>query len=760
MTITSAPIRRPNGRARTFAALAAATTLFALQSRAGVSTWTGDGGDWLDVSHWLGDIPLDAATDAVIGPAATPSRITVDLGIVITGSMTLGAGRTLLLNSFAGQTFWPQGDTFVDGTIQLSTTANATNYGRLFLTAGHMLSGSGQVDLGAANSLLTPASQSGIFVTGTGAGTATIGSAMLITARAGTIWGGNAGGLVNFGTIRVDAPLPYPEPNSDNVSRVAISNLINRGTLQSFDLSNPLPWRGTDLTLDRVTNDPTGLIVIAGRLIATNLVNLGGSIRLHPWSGYVTGLVNSAGTLSIDGTMSASGFTNAAGATFNMNGGVLTILNDWRNDGAFNFNGGQISFGDYPIHYTPANFPGQFITHGSNTTVALTGTMDNAGSVYTVAASHDLTLDVNGNIVGGTVRSSGGTFKVASGVLSGVTLDTGTNCTFAGGGVRVANSLTLNNASIDISNSGIQFIFGDATLGGTGDLFMRSGSSVAHATIGSAAQNILLVTIGPGISIHGGSLTLGKVLNQGTIRADVPGAVLSTIFGNVTNTGTMEIGSGARLEVWGPLHNNGTLQLDPGSTVRVCGSLDVPGGLTIPSSGTLTGDGGRIAGDVMVAGILEPERRFSSTYGATLAFNGNLTLTGGAQYFAHLGPAAGISDLLQITGNLDLAVNDYLDLAGDASSGTYLLATYTGALTGTFDHVTPGYEVSYDVPGQISVRATPEPGAAMLAVGGWGLLLARRNRRVVRRVRSTVRREKALFFSGSQSRPAKGRSSR
>lgn len=704
-------------------------TLFALQSRAGVSTWTGDGGDWLDVSHWLGDIPLDAATDAVIGPAATPSRITVDLGIVITGSMTLGAGRTLSLNSFAGQTFWPQGDTFVDGTIQLSTTANATNYGRLFLTAGHVLSGSGQVDLGAANSLLTPASQSGIFVTGTGTGTATIGSAMLITARAGTIWGGNAGGLVNFGTIRVDAPLPYPGPNSDNVSRVAISNLINRGTLQSFDLSNPLPWRGTDLTLDRVTNDPTGSIDIAGRLIATNLVNLGGSIRLHPWSGYVTGLVNSAGTLSIDGTMSASGFTNAAGATFNMNGGVLTILNDWRNDGAFNFNGGQISFGDYLApHYTPANFPGQFITHGSNTTVALTGTLDNAGSVYTVAASHDLTLDVNGRIVGGTIRSSGGTFKVVSGVLSGVTLDTGTNCTFAGGGLRIANGLTLNNASIDISNSGIQFISnGDAVLGGTGDLFMRSGSSVASASIRSAAQDTILVTIGPGISIHGGSLTLGRVVNQGTIRADVPGAVLTTLV-DVTNTGTIEIGSGARLDV-GWFHNKGSLQLDPGSTVRVFGGLDVPGGLTIPSSGTLTGNSGRITGDVTVAGTLEPERQFSSTYGAILAFNGNLTLTGGAHYFAHLGPATGVSDLLQITGNLDLAANEYLDLAGDASSGTYVLATYTGALTGTFDHVTPGYEVSYDVPGQISVTATPEPGAAMLAVAGWGLLLTRRSRR-------------------------------
>ena len=729
--MTSATVRRPTGRGSRFAVLAAATTLFALQSRAGVSTWTGDSGNWSDAAHWLGGIPNDAATDVVVGTAnGATSTVTVDLPVVIAGSMTLGAGRVLSLSSFAGQAFQTHGDIHVDGVIQLSTTANSINYGRLYLAAGHVLSGSGRVDLGAANSSYTPLSQSGIFATGVG--TTTLGSAMLITARAGSISGGT-GGMVNFGTIRVDAP-PSSDPNNYNLSSVSISNLVNRGTVQSFDLAAPNYYTGTVLTLDHVTNDAAGLMDLAGRVSATNLVNLGGTIKLHPSGGYVSGLVNSAGTLSIDGTLSVSGFTNAAGATFSMNGGVLTILDEWRNQGTFNFNGGQLSFGGWLApHYTPANFPGQFIAHGSNTTVALTGTLDNAGSVYTVAPSHDLMLDGNGSIVGGTIRSSGGMFKVASGVLSGVTLDTGTNCTFAGGAVRISNGLTLNNASIDISNSSLNIIpFVDATLGGTGDLFMRSGSSVASASITSVAQNILLVTIGPGISIHGGSLNLGKVVNQGTIRADVPGAVLGIMFANVTNTGTIEIGSGARLDVYGPFYNSGTLQLDPGSTVRVFGSISVPNGMTIPPSVTLTGNGGRIVGDVLVAGTIEPEYAYSPTYRATLLFQGNLTLGSGAHYFAHLGPAAGVSDQLQITGNLNLANNEYLDLVGDTLSGTYVLATYTGSLIGTFDHVTPGFEVSYAVPGQISVTATPEP-TALLAVAGLGLVLVRRNRRAERK---------------------------
>ena len=54
MTMTSATVRRPTGRGSRFAVLAAATTLFALQSRAGVSTWTGDSGNWSDAAHWLG----------------------------------------------------------------------------------------------------------------------------------------------------------------------------------------------------------------------------------------------------------------------------------------------------------------------------------------------------------------------------------------------------------------------------------------------------------------------------------------------------------------------------------------------------------------------------------------------------------------------------------------------------------------------------------------------------------------------------------
>jgi hypothetical protein len=221
-------------------------------------------------------------------------------------------------------------------------------------------------------------------------------------------------------------------------------------------------------------------------------------------------------------------------------------------------------------------------------------------------------------------------------------------------------------------------------------------------------------------------------LNQGTIRADVLGAALTVANDEVTNTGTMQIGTGARLDVYGHLHNHGTLQLDPESTVRVMGLLDVPDGLMIPSSGTLTGGAfGKINGDVTVAGTIDPDNVFSPTSRAVMLFNGNLTLTVGAHYRADVNTSDAGDDQLQITGNLDLSAPDlFLDVRGGAASGTYVLATYTGQLTGEFEYVTRGYLVSYDVPHEILVTATPEPATLlMLSAGPFVLLRRRRARR-------------------------------
>jgi MYXO-CTERM domain-containing protein len=105
-------------------------------------------------------------------------------------------------------------------------------------------------------------------------------------------------------------------------------------------------------------------------------------------------------------------------------------------------------------------------------------------------------------------------------------------------------------------------------------------------------------------------------------------------------------------------------------------------------------------------------------------------LTDGGHYAAELS-GDGATDLLAISGTLDLSSpNDSLDLTdlgGAAASGNpYVVATY-GTLNGVFDHVTPGFTVSYNTPGQIIVTATPEPASlGLAALGGLGLLRRRR----------------------------------
>src|SRR5262249_16726875 len=53
-------------------------------------------------------------------------------------------------------------------------------------------------------------------------------------------------------------------------------------------------------------------------------------------------------------------------------------------------------------------------------------------------------------------------------------------------------------------------------------------------------------------------------------------------------------------------------------------------------------------------------------------------------------------DKLAVTGNLDLtALGNFLDVTGVGSGTSWVIATYTGTLTGTFESITSGYTVNY-----------------------------------------------------------------
>jgi hypothetical protein len=54
------------------------------------------------------------------------------------------------------------------------------------------------------------------------------------------------------------------------------------------------------------------------------------------------------------------------------------------------------------------------------------------------------------------------------------------------------------------------------------------------------------------------------------------------------------------------------------------------------------------------------------------------------------------ADKLSITGNLDLsALANILDVTGPGTGSSWVIASYTGTLTGTFETITSGYSVDY-----------------------------------------------------------------
>ncbi len=57
--------------------------------------------------------------------------------------------------------------------------------------------------------------------------------------------------------------------------------------------------------------------------------------------------------------------------------------------------------------------------------------------------------------------------------------------------------------------------------------------------------------------------------------------------------------------------------------------------------------------------------------------------------------SGGAADKLVVGGNLNLSNVDFLDITGVGQGLSWVIASYTGTLTGTFNNVTAGYTVNY-----------------------------------------------------------------
>ena len=170
------------------------------------------------------------------------------------------------------------------------------------------------------------------------------------------------------------------------------------------------------------------------------------------------------------------------------------------------------------------------------------------------------------------------------------------------------------------------------------------------------------------------------------------------------------------------LTNAGHIHIAPSSSLTLSafvGNFTQTSGET-QDDGTLTSkmiqvQGGTLHGLGSVSGALQVSGTGQIAPGngtiGTLSVSGNTSFSGGslAEYLGAVG-SPGTSDLLAITGNLNLSGATALDLSGGTNGGYYTIATYTGSLTGTFSSVTPGYTVDYSHAGQIRVDASFVPG--------------------------------------------------
>ncbi|MCC7351119.1 MAG: PEP-CTERM sorting domain-containing protein, partial [Phycisphaerales bacterium] len=208
-----------------------------------------------------------------------------------------------------------------------------------------------------------------------------------------------------------------------------------------------------------------------------------------------------------------------------------------------------------------------------------------------------------------------------------------------------------------------------------------------------------------------GSATL--VSNSGTLAKT--GGTGTSYVDDLVNTGTVKAQSGT-LSLFGYIQTAGSTDLDGGG---ISGSvLDFQGGSLIGN--------GTVDASVAMAGVISPGHSIGA-----LTIIGDATFASGGTLQIELSNLDNTSDLLTVGGLLDLtAAGDHLNLTGGILGQTYTIAGFNN-ITGQFDHVTSGYDVTYDLGNKlISVTAVPEPGTlGVLAMAGLTLLRRRRNRR-------------------------------
>jgi fibronectin-binding autotransporter adhesin len=566
---------------------------------------------------------------------------------------------------------------------------------------------------------------------------------------------------------------PASVPNSTNIfADVGNGGTVNYGAgmvnalagllLGEAAGSGTFMMSGGELDITNTLGD--GKVLILG--------NTNNSIALFQMDGGTLNVVRKTGTYQQDGFQ--PGFAAGSDGTFTLNNGTANFMCGIElginGKGTLNVNGGTLIDDGWFGVGRGGSSAGWGVFNQTGGTVYILRNPSTEGGVNGLAFTQSGT---NGtvNISNGSLYTSGIRFAGGSPSKDWETLNIWGGDIYLGGlGVVSNNNSGTHTVAINISGGTFHSVnlltnaFGTNGLStiGTGGTNWTWTSAVPMNLSNSPGPGILTLAPeatrtftlngpisgtgalrinGPGTVVLGAALayTGGTTLSQGTLQFNGNGSIAdptlsvplgSTIVFNSGNagqaftnnfTGAGDVLVSGNAYLLGSLSHSGNTVVSAG-TLAIGSTLNNSTSVVVTNTGTLAGNG-QIGAPVTLASTnssTSAHLRLGMSplnIPDTLTINNNLTLGAGSELDIKLGTAmtvgGGANDLLVVNGNLTINSNAFLNLIPlqPLTAGTYVIATYTGTLTGQFTNTVTGLTryglaVDYSTPGQIKLNVS------------------------------------------------------
>jgi hypothetical protein len=429
----------------------------------------------------------------------------------------------------------------------------------------------------------------------------------------------------------------------DGVSTVTLNINAGINDLAIGSGNTLLVEGGTTLTVAGPSISNKGAIQLNGGSGGNAILDVAGNVTLSG-SGTLTLSSQAGGNGSAYIEQNASGVTLTTGGTVRGSGvignGGLTLVNTSKGVIDANASGTGIAT------QLTLNGSGGITNAGlleatrGNTLLVETGVANANGNI--TASGTNSVVSLNGaTVTGGTLNSSAGGSITAAGntTLNAVTISAGSIVTTPANTATYLSGTMTNDGTIQV-NGGAGSV---ADLVINTNVTLTGGGKVTLNTA-SGGGNVFVLQNGSGLTLTNSNNTIQgnalfgygglTVVNSagGTISSDVSGGSLLLDGGGLTNSGTLQVSSGALLQV-----SSGPFTNFSGSTLTG-GTYDVSGTLQVEELGTAGGeivtDAANITLDGAAAKFVDEDGNSALTNLATIAAKSSFTVTGGADFTA------------------------------------------------------------------------------------------------------------------------------